>query len=553
MKTRWKVLLSALLCLSLVAALVPSAAAATIVQGAKQVLLDENDVASKVYFEGVGEDLGLMVRSTYSEENGYQPGRCIEVYRLDASGNIVATAAPQVSEEDGEADTVPEYQLDYKDGNPVVVDRSGQVILSGGEKYYFSYMVDDLIWARDEETNKRGFLNLAGTPVTAFEDGYQYAGPIKNGYCSAAKYSEASEYLYGFIDLSTGSFFGSDTWIPLTDVSSAGMVWVNDGTENAARLVTIAELKNHSVTFIPNPEYDWYKYVIEEPVKAHIEQNEDQVFVLDDQEDNVEKGLGSNYERFQDLYFDDVKLVGGKVATPELSNADWDYYAIEGSTRLTVRSKVFANKTGVHQLTATFKSLDNEHETDTVTQYFEILGTKQEPTPVETPVTPPVETPVTPPVVTADPNGLKVNDVVNFIGNKHYETAYSTKAANCKPGLATVTRIYNKGTHNVHLIAVPGMGSTVFGWVDVSNIGTTQPAEPTEAAVATPTGDTVSFAKGDKVTVKSGARTYGGGSLAKYVYNNTYTVIQVQQDRVVIGINGVVTAAMRAEDLILAN
>lgn len=546
MKNGWKVLLSTMICLSLVIALIPSAAAATIVQGAKQVLLDENDVASGVYFEGVGEDLGLMVQGTYSEENGYQPGRCIEIYQMNASGKIVIAPAPQVSEEYGESDTTSGYYTDYIDGSRVIVDQSGQVVLTGGEKYYFSHMVDDLIWAEDNETGKEGFLNVWGTPVTAFEDGYEWiSGPIRNGYCSATKYSSVSGTLYGFIDLTTGAFFGSDTWKPLSDVTAAGMVWANDGTPNAARLVTVAELKAHNVTFIPDPEYDW-NYVIEEPVIPHLTQGEDQVFVIDDREDNVEKGLGSNYERFQDLYFDDVKLVGGKVSSPELSDMNWDYYAIEGSTRITVRSKVFADKPGgVHQLSATFKSLDSERETDTVKQYFEIVETKQAATPVKTPV-------VTP-VVTADLNGLKVNDVVNFTGTAHYYTAYETHPEPCKPGLATVTRIYNKGIHNVHLIAVPGMGSNVYGWVDASAIGVTQPAQSEQPSEAVQPSATTQFAKGDKVVVKSGAKTYSGGSLAGIVYTNTYTVIQVQQDRVVIGINGVVTAAMRAEDLVAVN
>lgn len=547
MQNRWKVLLSTLLCLTLAAALIPSAAAATIVQGAKQVLLDESDVSSHVYFEGVGEDLGLMVRGYYDAENdNWQPGRCVAVYHMDASGNIVAVASPQANEETSKSDT-PSAYVDYQDGVDVVVDQSGQVLLSSGEKYSFLYMVDDLIWARDKETDNNGLLNLSGTPVTAFEDGYGYdIGPIQNGYCHASKYSEVSGTLNGFIDLSTGSFFGSDTWTPLSDVSSAGMVWVNDGTPNMARLVTVADLKSHSVTFIPNPEYDYWNYVIEDPVTPHLVKGENQVFTLDDRNDNTDKGLGSNYERFQDLYFDDIKLVGGKVAAPELSNMDWDYYAVEGSTRITVRSKVFANKaSGVHKLSATFKSLDSERETDTVTQYFEILDSKQEPAPAKTSV----ETPV----VTADPNGLKVNDVVNFTGTVHYYTAYSTHAEPCKPGLATVTRIFDKGTHNVHLIAVPGMGSNVYGWVDASTVGITQPTQSTQPVETVSPDATAQFTKGDRVTVKSGAKTYSGGHLAKYVYHNTYTVIQVQRDRVVIGINGVVTAAMHAEDLIAAN
>lgn len=106
----------------------------------------------------------------------------------------------------------------------------------------------------------------------------------------------------------------------------------------------------------------------------------------------------------------------------------------------------------------------------------------------------------------------------------------------------------------VHLIAVPGMDSNVFGWVNAAMIGGAQPTKPVESVVVAPTeATTAAFAKGDKVTVKDGARTYGGESLAKYVYRNTYTVIQVRQDRVVIGIDGVATATMRTEDLMLAN
>lgn len=61
--------------------------------------------------------------------------------------------------------------------------------------------------------------------------------------------------------------------------------------------------------------------------------------------------------------------------------------------------------------------------------------------------------------------------------------------------------------------------------------------------------------KGSKVTVRKGAKTYMGGGLASFVYSTTYTVIQVggkglSNDRIVIGINGVVTAAMNINDLI---
>lgn len=57
--------------------------------------------------------------------------------------------------------------------------------------------------------------------------------------------------------------------------------------------------------------------------------------------------------------------------------------------------------------------------------------------------------------------------------------------------------------------------------------------------------------KGSKVRVAKGAKTYNGGGLASYVYTTTYTVIQTDGSRVVIGLNGVVTAAVNIKDLTL--
>ena len=55
--------------------------------------------------------------------------------------------------------------------------------------------------------------------------------------------------------------------------------------------------------------------------------------------------------------------------------------------------------------------------------------------------------------------------------------------------------------------------------------------------------------KGSRVRVNSGARTYTGGGLASFVYTNVYDVIQINGDRVVIGIGTAVTAAMNIKDL----
>ena len=64
---------------------------------------------------------------------------------------------------------------------------------------------------------------------------------------------------------------------------------------------------------------------------------------------------------------------------------------------------------------------------------------------------------------------------------------------------------------------------------------------------------TQKFAVGDKVKVNYGAKTYSGGSLALFVYTNVYEVMQVgsgdRKDYIVIGQNGEITAAVRAEDL----
>ena len=56
------------------------------------------------------------------------------------------------------------------------------------------------------------------------------------------------------------------------------------------------------------------------------------------------------------------------------------------------------------------------------------------------------------------------------------------------------------------------------------------------------------FNKGDKVTCNA-ERDYNGVHLASFVRSNTYEVMQVNGDRVVIGRNGVVTAAVKASEL----
>ena len=79
-----------------------------------------------------------------------------------------------------------------------------------------------------------------------------------------------------------------------------------------------------------------------------------------------------------------------------------------------------------------------------------------------------------------------------------------------------------------------------------------------EEEAAVQQGEQPQFKKGDKVILADGARTYNNASgLQSWCYGYEFEVIQVggngqPDDRIVIGINGMVTAAVKASDLSLA-
>lgn len=77
----------------------------------------------------------------------------------------------------------------------------------------------------------------------------------------------------------------------------------------------------------------------------------------------------------------------------------------------------------------------------------------------------------------------------------------------------------------------------------------TKKEETKTEATKTPTKIKV----GDEVKVKSGAKDYNGTGLADFVYENTYDVIEVSGERVVIGKGKAVTAAMDIDNLTLAS
>lgn len=128
---------------------------------------------------------------------------------------------------------------------------------------------------------------------------------------------------------------------------------------------------------------------------------------------------------------------------------------------------------------------------------------------------------------------FSVGDIVKFTGTKQYISANSTNGKTCKPGEARVTAVAAKGKHPVHLVAVPGRGSNVYGWVDNASIAR----------------ESANLAVGARVKVNAGAKTYTGDRLASFVYKNTYDVISIAGDRVVIGTGRAVTAAMNKKDL----
>lgn len=107
---------------------------------------------------------------------------------------------------------------------------------------------------------------------------------------------------------------------------------------------------------------------------------------------------------------------------------------------------------------------------------------------------------------------IKVGDVVEFTGSKHYVSATATSASSCKPGKAKVTAIAKGKAHPYHLIAVSGGGSTVYGWTDAADIKTSSSSTATSYLVKVTT---------DVLNIRKGPGTnYGtnGGIRDKGVY-----------------------------------
>ena len=90
---------------------------------------------------------------------------------------------------------------------------------------------------------------------------------------------------------------------------------------------------------------------------------------------------------------------------------------------------------------------------------------------------------------------IKVGDVVEFTGSKHYVSATAKTASSCKPGKAKVTALAKGKAHPYHLIAVSGGGSTVYGWTDAADIKTSSSSTATSYLVKVTT-DVLNIRKG---------------------------------------------------------
>ena len=187
-------------------------------------------------------------------------------------------------------------------------------------------------------------------------------------------------------------------------------------------------------------------------------------------------GAGSGYKFLGFIYNPAACCQGevstGSTATTQPSTGSETVYVVKkGDTLSSIASKYGTT----YQKLAEYNGIANPNVIS-VGQKIKIPGTT-------------TQAPATTP--SASTGGkIKVGDIVEFTGTKHYANANAASGPACKPGKAKVTATHN-GKHPYHLVAVSGGGSTVYGWVDEADI---EGATATQAAAWTPkVGDTVIY------------------------------------------------------------
>lgn len=124
----------------------------------------------------------------------------------------------------------------------------------------------------------------------------------------------------------------------------------------------------------------------------------------------------------------------------------------------------------------------------------------------------------------------------------------STNGVNIRCGAATSYTILGAVPYGTVLKVTrkTSGGGYTWGLVEYNNIKGWIALEYTKIV-----GDEVQFKIGDKVKVAKEATVYGTNSkLSSFVFNNTYQIVEISGNRVVIGINGQITAAVDKKYLI---
>lgn len=125
---------------------------------------------------------------------------------------------------------------------------------------------------------------------------------------------------------------------------------------------------------------------------------------------------------------------------------------------------------------------------------------------------------------------FKEGDKVVINGKLYPSSTAKEPTGTVSNKVTNITRIAKGAAH-------PYNTTGDLGWMNESDIKAYNATASTEIKV------------GDKVKVKEGAKDYNGKGLASFVYTNTYDVIEVSGNRIVIGKGDAVTAAVHKNNL----
>lgn len=105
----------------------------------------------------------------------------------------------------------------------------------------------------------------------------------------------------------------------------------------------------------------------------------------------------------------------------------------------------------------------------------------------------------------------------------------------------TVSNLRTKVTRYIAGAAKPYNFTGDIGWVSADSVSFVDGSSGGSSSTT--------FAVGDRVKVKKGAKSYSGQSIASFVYNNTYRIDELKGDRAVLDETGICTA-FNTKDLI---